>query len=132
MEHPFDKNKDGVVSKGELKRAIKEVMQEAQEESLGQNRGKKMARTIKNLFFVKTNMSSNLKSIYLGNGTPAQTFHTGDTSLNITNCHTRGLSKLRQPINVKSQTTPKGTEVKKGSILDPEWNKEQLEKLRRY
>jgi len=126
----LDSNKDGVVSKTELKNAIKEVMQEAQAEGTNQNRGKKIAKAISNLVFMRTKIPEHLKIIYTGKGSAAERLHTGNSGCNINNCHTHGLSNLRKTINVKAQPNTLGN-LKKGLILEQDLHIKGLEKLRR-
>ena len=125
----LDQNKNGKVSPQELKQAVREVLKESQEEAQGQNRGKKMAKAITNLVFMKAKMPDHLKMVYTGKGSAIETMHTGNSKCNINNCHTSGLQKLRQPVNVKIQPNTLGN-AKKGPVLDPNFHKERLDKLK--
>jgi len=128
----LDQNKDGKVSPQELKRAVREVMQEAQEEASGQNRGKKMAKAITSLVFMKAKMPEHLRMVYTGRGSAIDSVHTGNSKCNISNCHTHGLGGLRKQVSIKAQPSNLGSQLKKGPVLDPNFHKDGLDKLRRY
>lgn len=89
----MDKNKDGVISRAELKAAIRGVMEEQKEDG---NRGKKVLAQITKMVFLKTSIPPHLKPLYQGVGTPLSKMHTGGKECHIGHVHTHGLEGLRK------------------------------------
>lgn len=103
----IDKNKDGVISRAELKAAIRGVMEEKKEDS---SRGKKVLDQITKMVFLKTSIPGHLKPLYQGTGTPLSKMHTGGKTCHIGHVHTHGLEGLRKAPGFS--TDGKGTPVK--------------------
>lgn len=93
MDNPMDKNKDGVISRAELRAAIRGVMDEKKDD---ESRGKKVLNQITKMVFLKTSIPGHLKPLYQGTGTPLSKMHTGGKEVHIGHIHTHGLEGLRK------------------------------------
>jgi len=119
----MDKNKDGVISRAELKAAIRGVMDEKKDD---ESRGKKVLNQITKMVFLKTSIPSHLKPLYQGIGTPLSKMHTGGKSVPVGQIHTKGLEGLRQApgFSADGKGTPmKGPQWKPGPLMNKDIHK---------